>query len=218
MTRPKQYSAWGKQLKDHLYRSQQVTVLKCVQLKQSSRPNEDEGAFRARLAHAAREARDEQVEKLRAKYTPKLASLGEQIRKAQQRVEREKSQANQQTLQTAISFGASILGALMGRKLASATNIGRAATSMRSASRAARERADIGEAQESVEALQQRLAELDAQFKAEVDQAKESISAETLELEPVAIRPKKSEISVTQVALVWTPWKVDSQGLSEPSF
>jgi hypothetical protein len=218
MTRPKQYSAWGKQLKDHLYRSQQVTVLKCVQLKQTSRPNEDERAFRARLAHAAREARDEQVEKLRAKYTPKLASLGEQIRKAQQRVEREKSQANQQTLQTAISFGASILGALMGRKLASATNIGRAATSMRSASRAARERADIGEAQESVEALQQRLAELDAQFKAEVDQAKESISAETLELEPVAIRPKKSEISVTQVALVWTPWKVDSQGLSEPSF
>src|SRR5690606_31877942 len=90
------------------------------------------------------------------------------IRKAEQRVEREKAQASHQVMQTAISFGTSILGALFGRKLASATNIGRAATSMRSASRAAQQRADVGQAQESVEALRERLASLDEEFQAEV--------------------------------------------------
>ena len=41
---------------------------------------------------------------------------------------------------------------------------------------------------------------------------------EELDLEEVRIRPRKSDISVGAIALVWTPWRVDRSGLAEPAF
>ena len=95
-----------------------------------------EGSFR-RLARAvaglenrwepaqrlARELRDKNVEKLRSDYAPKLTALEERIRKAQQRVEKEQSQAGERTTQAYLSVGSSLLGALLGRKAASAANV-----------------------------------------------------------------------------------------------
>ena len=63
-------------------------------LKQTSSPDESEAEFRVRLVQRAREQRDEQVESLRKKYAPKIASLEERIRKAQIKVEKEKAQAS----------------------------------------------------------------------------------------------------------------------------
>src|SRR5690606_13834000 len=128
---PKQYATWTRSLKDYLYRTQSISLRRYRPLKQISAPGETEGDFRARLALAARQVRDEKVEKLRARYAPKFKALDERLRRAQQRVEKEKSQASQQTYSAAISFGASILSALTGRKLTSSGNIGRAATSAR---------------------------------------------------------------------------------------
>src|SRR5690606_34299299 len=101
--RAKQYASWANDLKDHLYRTHVLQLWRSKALKQTSQPGESEGDFRIRLTQAARELRDEQVAKLRAKYAPKLATAQEQVRKAQQRVEKEKAQATQQTFQAAIS-------------------------------------------------------------------------------------------------------------------
>ena len=78
------------------------------------------GRERARLPHShaagnARAARGA-VETLRARYAPKVARLEEKRRKAQEQVEREQQQVSQQKLQTAVSLGATMLGALMGRE------------------------------------------------------------------------------------------------------
>jgi hypothetical protein len=208
----KQYTAWTTALKDHLYRTRVLTLWQAKALKQTSKPGESEGDFRVRLAQTAREVRDEQVEKLRAKYAPKVAAAQEQLRKAMQRVEKEKSQASQQTFQAAISFGASVLSAFTGRKLASSANIGRVATSARAASRVAREKADIGHAEESVEAIQKKLETLDADFKAESARLEESSRAESIVLEQLEIKPKKSEINVSRVALAWVPYRRGSDG------
>ena len=108
-------------------------------------------------------------------------------------------------MQAAISFGASVLGALMGRKLASAANMNRAASAARAASRAAREQGDVHHAEETVEALQQRLDDLEAEFKAETDQLDAAAKPDALELEAWEVRAKKTEIAVERVALVWKP-------------
>ena len=189
----KNYAAWSKTFRDHLYRNVTLNLWKCIALKESSRAEETKGDFLARLAHAAREARDAQVEKLQTAYASKLATLKERIRKAEQRVDREKSQSTQQTLQAAISFGASVLGALLGRKLASTANMNRAASAMRAAGRAAREHGDIKPAEETVEALQQRLTQLEAEFQAEVDRIEAAVKPGELTLEPWTIRPRKAK-------------------------
>ncbi len=215
LSRPKTYASLTTALKDHLYRNQKLALWKCAALKQVSQPGESESDFRVRLSQRGRESRDAAVEKLRQKYAPKIASLQEQLRKAQARVEREQAQASQQTLSTVLSMGSSILGAMFGRKLISSTNVTRAAGSMRAAGRAMQQRQDVSQASESVEAVQQRLADLDAQFKAETEKIQSGYDMDALALEEVSIQPKKADISISQVALVWEPWIVKGDGTME---
>ncbi len=66
-----------------------------------SKPAESEGDFRARLALAARERRDAAVADLRQRWQVKLQQLRDQVRRGEERREREASQLNQQRLQTA---------------------------------------------------------------------------------------------------------------------
>lgn len=218
LNRAKTFTELQAALKDHLYRTQKLQLWKSPELKQASRPGESEGDFRARISHGVREGRDLQVEKLRAKFAPKLAGLQEQLRKAEQRVEKQKSQASQQTFSAAVNLGTSILGAVFGRKLTSATNISKAATTIRSASRVASERQDVSQAEESVEVIQQRINDLNAQFQSESTALVEQASADNLKLEEVSISPKKTDVTVIQLTLCWTPWTLDAKGTAQQAW
>ena len=78
--------------------------------------------------------RDERVEALRKKYAPKIAALEERLRRAAAgRKHGSGSRSSQQGVQAAISLGATILGAVLGRKTVSVGNIGRATTAARGA-------------------------------------------------------------------------------------
>ena len=218
LSRAKTYTELQTALKDHLYRTQKLQLWKCVELKAVSRPGETEGDFRARITHGVREGRDLQVEKLRAKYAPKLAVLQERLRKAYQALEKQKAQASQQTMTAAVNLGTTILGAILGRKLTTTSNISKAATTIRSAGRISNERQDVSQAEETVEAIQQRIDELNAQFQAEADALIAGAEPESVILEEVSVFPKKTDVTVIQMALCWTPWKVDSQGTAEQAW
>lgn len=212
------YQDWNRGFKDFLYRTQRLSVWKSPQLKLYSNAGESEGDFRARLAVVAREQRDVAVEKLKQKYAKKLAAQQERIRKAEAKIGREKSQANQQFLQTAISFGSTLLGALAGRKLASRTNVSKASTSLRGLGRAGKEREDVAAAKESLAAEQEKLEQLNARFEEEAAAVAAKLDAETLELSRLEFAPRKTDVDVEFVGLVWTPWIVDSAGIAEPAW
>ncbi|MDA1049742.1 MAG: hypothetical protein O3C40_04590 [Planctomycetota bacterium] len=183
-----------------------------------SQAGETEGEFRIRLKQAASEQRDLEVEKLRQKYVPKMKSLEERKRKAEQKVEVQKGQVTQQAWSTAVSIGTGVLGALFGRKSTSATNVNRAASSMRSASKIAQERSDVARAQDTVESLQEQLVALEEEFTHESEQLRQQLTAEALELKELPIKPRKSDLTVDRVALVWTPWILDAVGMAQPAF
>ncbi len=216
--KPKSYGAWRKDFAAWLFRTQKLDLLTCPRLKAFSRPGETEGDFRARLQHAGREQRDDTLERLRKKYAPKKAALEEKIRRAGQAVERESEQVTQQGLQAAISVGTTLLGAFLGRKAVTASTIGRATTAARGAGRVLKERQDVGRAQETVEALQQQLADLDEAFKADAEKLGPSGDALAEPLEAVSVRPSKQNVTVKLVALAWVPSWQDSAGQSTPAW
>ncbi|HYV84856.1 MAG TPA: ATP-binding protein [Patescibacteria group bacterium] len=198
----KSYVIWGKALADAIYQSHPLALRRCAALKLVSRPDESEGDFLVRVRDAVRADRDRQVEMLRAEFAPRLATLQERRRRASERVEREQSQFQQQTLQTAISVGATVLGALLGRRAVSTGTIGRATTAMRGAGRALREHGEVGEAEESAGAVDQRIQDLQKQF----DEAIASLrAAAEPAIEETVVRPRKSDTGVDRVALVWFP-------------
>jgi hypothetical protein len=170
------------------------------------------------LIHLLHEKRDLEVEKLRKRYAPKLAMMQERLRKAQIRVEREKSQLGQQKVQTAVSVGATILGAIFGRKTMSAGTIGRATTSMRGAGRIAREKQDIQRAMREVQVVKEKLEALEEEFQAEIGSLSADFQPEELALQEILIRPRKTDITIDKFALIWTPWKLSRGGFTEPAF
>jgi len=214
----KSYAAWSRDLIQWLYGSQTLELFKSPSLGETSQPEESERDFRVRLQQAGREKRDESVEKLRTAFAPKTAALEERIRRAEQATEREKEQAGQQKVQAAISVGATLLGALLGRKAVSTASMGRAATAARAGSRAWKETQDVARAAETVEALKQQLADLESQFAGEAQALESAVSPATETFDSVSVRPKKTNITVRLVALSWLPHWQDSQGDARPAF
>src|SRR5262249_7563109 len=151
----------------HLFESARSEVVVCDAHESTSPPGMSEGDFRAQLALAAREQRDAAVADLKRKYAPKLAALDDQLRRAGQRVERERSQLSEQRMHWIVSIGASVLGAFLGRRTLSAANVNRAASAARAATRIGRESGDVDRASDSMEAIQQRQRELQQQFDAD---------------------------------------------------
>ena len=217
-TKTRSYTAWSRNLVTWLYGSQTLELLKSPSLKETSQPEESERDFRVRLQQAGREKRDENVEKLRRTYAPKIAALEERIRRAEQAAEREREQASQQKMQTAVSIGATLLGAFLGRKAVSTSTMGRAATAARAGSRAWKEAQDVTRAVETVEALKQQLSDLEAQFAAETKALELAMGPATEAFDTVTVKLKKSNITVRLVALCWMPHWKDSQGNVQPAF
>lgn len=158
-----------------------------------------DAAFRARVAVGLREARDAAIDKLRAKYQPKLDAIESKQRTAEARIAREQAQAQTAMTDSAITIGASVLGALFGGRRATATRVASAA---RSVSRTAGQRGDVARAKEAAETLAHQHAELEARLS-------EDIAALHAKPDPaigkVEVLPRKGDTAVTRVALLWLP-------------
>ncbi len=213
----KSYAAWSRDLVAWVYGSQTLELLRSPSSGETSRPGESERDFRVRLQQAGREKRDGSVEKLRQKYAPRIAAIEEKIRRAEQAAERERAEASQQKLQAALSVGTTLLGAFLGRKAVSSSTLGRAASAARAGSRTWKEMQDVGRAAETVETYKQQLADLEAQFTAEVQALESAVSPDSEALTPVPLKLKKTNIGVRLVALCWVPQWQDDQGNLQPA-
>jgi len=205
-TKAKSYTTWSKDLASWIYRNQRLELLESPSLDIVSNPGESERDFRVRLQQIAREQRDEAVEKLRRKYAPKFEQLEERKRRAEQAVAREMEQAKGQKMQTAISFGATLLGSFLGRKRASLSTLGKATTAVRGVGRSMKESQDVDRAEDNVAAVTQKLSDLEAEFQAETAALERSLDPQTEQLETVSLKPTKANIAVKLVTLAWAPY------------
>jgi DNA helicase HerA-like ATPase len=202
---PKGYASLGTALKGHLGRTSKLVVFSAPSIDAVSRPGESEADFRVRIAQRLKEYRDDELDRVRDRYASRIASLTERIDRARQKVEREKAEAHNKSMQTYVSIGSAVLGALLGRKIASSTTIGRAATSMRSASRSARQQADVAHAEESLASLEERRRQLEDEVNDELERIRIETAPERLALEEIEIPARKTDIAVDDVVLAWVP-------------
>jgi hypothetical protein len=208
-SKAKNIETWKKDFNGWLYRNQRLELMESPTLEIVSNPGESERDFRVRLQQFAHEQRDEAVEKLRQKYAPKLAALDDKKRRAEQAVAREAEQAKSQKLQTAISVGATLLGSLFGRKVVSMGNLGRATTAVRGVGRSRKEAQDVDRAEDNVAVIDQKIQDLDAEFKEETAKLESKFDPQTETLEKVSLKPTKSNIAVKLVTLAWAPHNAD---------
>ena len=202
-TKARTYSKWKKEFKNHLYRTEGMEIFESKNFKLTSKPLESERDFRIRLGEIARETRDNEAEKLRKKYKGKTETLVEQLRKAKQKIEKEKEQSKGRKLQTAISIGASLLSAFSGGGGLTMSTLSRATTAVSSVARQGKEYGDINRAGETVDAIIEKIDGVKNELQKEIDKLEERYDPLSEELLVKEINPRKSDIIVKTVALVW---------------
>jgi hypothetical protein len=208
----KNYETWRKDFSNSLYRTQKLNVFKSPSLNQVANPGESERDFRVRLQQLGRERRDQEMERLRKTYAPKVAALQERIRRAEHVKEREAEQMKAAYVQTAISVGATLLGAFLGRKTISATTLGRATTAARGVGRSMKESQDAARAGETIDALKGQLQEFESEFRREAEALAAKMDPLTETLDTITIQPNKSDIAVKLITLAWAPHWQDQTG------
>ncbi len=216
MTKVASYRSWGSAFSDWAFRTQTVDTFRSPGFKMTSNPGETEDAFRTRLQAIATKKRDEATERVNQKYKAKQTVLQQKIQRADQAKEREAEQSRNRKMQTAISLGATILGAFTGRKAFSTGTLGRATTTMRDVGRSIDESGDVKRADETLDSVKQQLTDLEAQQQAEIDALQADIDPSTETFEKVLMRPRKSDITLDSLGLVWMPyWQDDTGSLME---
>ncbi len=205
LSKPANYQAWERDLKRWLRIERPLVMFRSNALKEYSQPGESERDFRIRLQQLANEARDRKIAQLRKRYDAKIVRLEDRLRRAQQAVEREAEQARGAQLDTAISFGTAVLGAVLGRKRISTTSASRVGSAVRKAGSARKQAGDVRRAQETVESVQAKLEELQLAFDDEVDQLDAAYDAQSEELDETLVKPKSTDIEVAFVSLGWEP-------------
>lgn len=203
MMRVQNYAAWSKEFAMSIYQTATQNVHRCAALKMSSTGEESEGDFRTRIALGLREKRDAEVDRIRKQYAPRLTTLQNQLDRAQQNVARQQAQLSQQKMQTMLSVGATILGAFMGRKVMSNANINRATAAARSVGRISHESQDVTQAEGSVESVQQRMSDLQAELEQQIAALQGQFDPAAAAIDTIQVKPRKTDTVVNEVALVW---------------
>ena len=209
---PANFRNWQGAFRKWLRTERPLVLWRNPALKELSRPGESEAAFRIRLQQLAREARDAQTDTLRERYAAKFNTLNERIRRAEQAVEREQEQATGSKIDTAVSIGSALLGALFGRKRISSTSVTRAASAMRKAGNLHKQTGDVQRASETVDSIQAQLAELEAELQSDLADLETDWGAKAEQLEEVAVRPKATDITLQFCGIGWLPFVEDSMG------
>ena len=127
----------------------------------TSTTNETEGEFRIRLQMRPANSAIAAVEKLRKRYGSKATTLENRLLRAEQAIEREQEQSSKKKLDTAISFGTAMLGALLGRKRLTSTTAGRVGTAIRTAGGARKEAGDVDRARQTAEKVKADMTDLE---------------------------------------------------------
>jgi hypothetical protein len=198
----KQRRRWPAQLKAWLYRERPLRLYRIPALKLTSQPGESEAEFRVRVREEARSSRDAAVARVRDQYSRKVDSIEGKLATARNRLDREKSQYDSQRLESAVSLGSTVLGALLGRRSVTSS---RAASAARQVGRASNQRDDVQRAEKSIDELTDQLARIEAELAGKMEQVRAEWDMDALEIEEVTLAPRKSEIGVELVALAWRP-------------
>jgi hypothetical protein len=185
-------------LRERLYREERLELYRCRKLRLESAPEEAEADFLVRVRERLDELKEEAIEKLRERYASKEARLQDQLRRAMERIEKEKADRTS----SLISVGASLIGALFGGRGLSASKIG---TAINRSGRVLKERGDLSRAEAKVEELREKIELLGEELEEKIDAIDEKYSLENYPVESFSIRPKKSAVTVGEIALVWRP-------------
>jgi len=182
------------ELKETLYRKENLELLRCSSAKMESNVDESRSDFMVRLQDSLNEKKESEIDKLQSYYGQKEKTLLARLARAQEQVEKESTDSTG----SMIEAGIAVLGALFGRS--SPAKIGRVASK---GGKILKERGDMSRAEERKAVVQEDMAALEHELEGKIDALNEKYNAENCTIETFSIRPRKTDIDIELCAIVW---------------
>ncbi|MFW3380295.1 ATP-binding protein [Aliarcobacter butzleri] len=192
-----------KDFMDYIYRNSKLTLYKNEFLKITSKQTESLNDFKIRLQDRLNEKIDLEVEKLKIKFVKENNSIETKLSKLYEKLQKEEIQATSTTTDTIISIGTSLLGAFFGNSVINKTNIGKVATSAKGASKILKERNDVKQVENEILELQEQRDNLKSVLENEIEKINLANQSSNFPIEEIFIKPKRSDIYNTKLALLW---------------
>jgi uncharacterized protein (DUF2164 family) len=183
-----------RELKESLYREQNLELLRCASPKLESKVQESHSDFVVRLQDILQDKKEVEIEKLQVRYGKKEKTLLDRLSRAKERIEKEASDSTSSMIETGIA----VLGALFGRT--SPTKIGRA---FKKGSNILKERGDMSRAEERMATIQEDIEALEYELEDNIDELNEKYNVDNCKIETFQIKPRKTDIDVELCAVVW---------------
>ena len=184
---------------DYLYHNKVMSLMEHEDLEIYQRADESAESFRMRVATAAREERDEEVEELQKAYENKLEKLSDKIRDEERDLYDAEAEASSRKQDEFINIAETVFSVLGKRRKKSFSTV---STKRRMSRRAA----------ERVEKIKEEIADLELDYKDLEEELKEKVSeinSHWHEQENMItikeIKPRRADVMVDDLILCWKP-------------
>ena len=194
-----------KAIVDHLLVNRTVTLFSNRDLKLVSRPGETQAEFTARCDAAADVAADKLAATLARKFEDRIARARTAVATAEDRVGQAEAAKSTKKTDELMSGAGSILGAVFGGRGSArsiARSVGGLATRRSRTSEAGKR---VSAAENRVEEKRQALADLEADMADELAGIADDGDAKAAAIETVEVALERTDIRITDLALVWIP-------------
>jgi len=179
-------------LKNWLYHEHQLELYRSKSPKLESRPYESLADFKVRLNDLLNEKKEEAISVLQERYAKREKVLTDRLERALEKLDKEKADTNNSFLKVGIT----VLGALFGKSRASIGVAG---------SRVLKERGDVSRQEARIEKIQEDIEELEEELEDKIDELAEKYDIDKVDIEEFSIKPRKTDIEVDDIAVVWKP-------------
>jgi hypothetical protein len=195
-----------KDFEDHLYSSERLELYHSPALKVYGEVGESEKDFVVRAHQAAREQRDDEVDKLRSKYQKKLDRLEERLSKEELELAEDRAEYEGRKREEVVSAGETLVGMLgiFGRR--TSRGLSTAATKRRMTTKAL---ANVQQSEEEIERLEEEIKQMTKEMEEEAQAIAEEWEDAVEQVETYTVKPRRSDIKVELVTLAWAPyWEI----------
>ncbi len=190
-----------KDFQDFAYRHAELRLEFNPRLKLVAKPGMTKAEFRALCAETARQALEEEVDKVKEKYLRKIRSLQAKIAREERELEEDRAEFSARKMEEMATHFENVLGLFGGSR--SRRRISSSLTKRRLTTKA---KADIAESEQAIQAFKRDLEALELEMAETVDEIEERWEEAAAEIEEKIFRPFKKDVRVDLFGVAWFPY------------
>lgn len=203
VTQAKSLKEFEKNLSDYLYASKKLELFTCSALKLESNLKQSKRDFIVEVEDTLKELRDEKTEALKEKFQLKFNRLEDKLKQLEFKLQKEENDVSSKTTDTIIDIGLAVIGAFFGNKTISAGTMRSGASAFKKGKGVFKERDDVQNVESLLQDTQDDMQELHVELKEEIERIENELNIKNYEILPVFITPRRSDIIIKDIALLW---------------